>query len=446
LGLTLVGYLFLDRGFAHFHIPHTPAYVGEVVLAVGGLVAVFGTRWLKQSIARDTLLMVMIGWMAWGLIRTVPNFGTFGIQNAVHDAALWYYSAFALLFIAAATAAPDLPERWIRGFSRCVPALSGWILITLLLNKTGTKGPTLKFDNVPLLSHRPGSVCVVAAMCLAWLWLVPDPRRTRVTQIGISLVNLITIIFGATQTRGGGLAAVVATVLALALIGRQRRPAIVLGLLATLVVGFALASITGSALHTQKRQFSVSQLVQNAESLGFGTSGNASLQGTENFRFALWSKILDDQSETSHIVDGFGFGPNLAQIGGVNRTSTHTQLLALRSAHNSLLDVFARTGVIGGLLWLLMMGGWYRRMWRGHRRYRREGNEADRGLIDFCMISIVAIVINSIFDPTLEGAQVAAVMFCLFGLGVICERRPILGSAAIPPAPKLPYRARTAGP
>jgi hypothetical protein len=65
-------------------------------------------------------------------------------------------------------------------------------------------------------------------------------------------------------------------------------------------------------------------------------------------------------------------------------------------------------------------------MWRAHRRYRIAGNEADRGLIDFCMIGTVAIIVNSVFDPTLEGAQVAAVLFCLFGMGIICARRPIL--------------------
>jgi O-antigen ligase len=353
--------------------------------------------------------------------------GTFGIQNSVHDAALWYYSAFALLFIAAATAYPDLPKRWIRGFSAVVPALSVWILITLLLNKTGTKGPTLRFDNVPLLSHRPGNVCVVAAICLAWQWLVPNDRRSVAMRIAVSLVNLMTIIVGATQTRGGGLAAAVAIVAALALIGRQRRPALVLGLIATLVVGFGLASLTGSALHTSKRSISVSQLVQNVESLGLGSTTSSSLKGTENFRFALWSKILDDQVQTSHLVDGFGFGPNLAAIGGVNHTSEQTQLLSLRSAHNSLLDVFARTGIVGAALWLGMIVGWFRRMWRGHRRYRMAGNRDDRGLLDFCMVGVLAIILNCIFDPTLEGAQVAAVFFCLFGLGIIAERHPVLG-------------------
>jgi O-antigen ligase len=432
LGVVVLLYLFFDRGFAHFHIPHSPAYVGELVLAFGAVCAAVGTRWVRQALTGDTLIALTIAWMLWGLIRTVPNMHLFGIQNSIHDAALWYYTLFALLVIAAATAAPDLALWWLRWFSRLVPALSVWLLTSLLLNKTGVKGPTFRLNNVPFLSHKPGNVCVAAVICLTFLWLVPATRRWRFSIPVFSTVNLITIVFGATQTRGGGLAAAIAILLGLLIMGRRRRPAATLGLLAALVLGFALASFTGAALHTRTRTISVSQLIQNVESFGLAHSNSTSpqLQGTENFRFSLWSKILDEQSASAHVVDGFGFGPNLANIGGVSASRSQTQTLSLRSAHNSPLDVFARTGLIGAALWLMMFGVWYRRMWMAHRTYRLGGDEADCGVIDFCMISTLAIIINSIFDPTLEGAQVAAVLFTIFGLGVIAARQEILGVTA----------------
>jgi O-antigen ligase len=429
LGTVVVLYLFFDRGFAHFHIPHTPVYVGEAVIAFGIVCAAISTQWVRRALSGDSLIAVTIAWMLWGALRTIPNMPSFGIQNAIHDAALWYYTLFALLLITAATAVPDLTQWWLRWFSRLLPALSVWLLTTLLLNKTGVKGPSLRFDNVPFLSHKPGNVCVAALLCLAFLWLVPVLNYRRLTRIALSVLNLITIVFGATQTRGGGLAAAIAILVGLVIIGRRQRPAATLGLAAALVLGFGLASITGAALHTRERTISVSQLVQNIESFGLGqsSSSNPQLQGTENFRFSLWSKIYDEQKSSSHLVDGFGFGPNLANIGGVSASKSQTQTLSLRSAHNSPLDVFARTGIVGGTLWLFMFLGWFRRMWRAHRRYRVDGNEADRGLIDFCMLGTIAIIINSIFDPTLEGAQVAAILFSLFGIGIICARRPVLG-------------------
>ena len=301
LGIVVVLYLFLDRGFAHFHIPHTPAYVGEVVIAVGIGCAAVSTRWVRRALSGDTLIHLTIAWMLWGLLRTIPDMHVFGIQNSVHDAALWHYTLFALLFVTAATAAPDLPLWWLRWFSRFVPALSVWLLVTLLLNKTGVKGPTFRFDNVPFLSHKPGNVCVAATLCLAFLWLVPVLRHRRLTLVGFSVVNLITIVFGATQTRGGGLAAAIAIVIGLVIMGRRQRPAATLGLVATLVFGFGVASVTGAALHTRERTISVSQLVQNVESFGFGhaSSSNPQLQGTENFRFSLWSKIYDEQKSSA---------------------------------------------------------------------------------------------------------------------------------------------------
>ena len=213
LGIVVVLYLFFDRGFAHFHIPHTPAYVGEMVIAFGIGCAAVSTRWVRRAPSGDTLIHLAIAWMLWGLLRTIPDMHVFGIQNSVHDAALCYDMLFRPLFVTAATAAPDLPLWWLRWFSRLDPPCRCGCSLTLLLNKTGVKGPTFRFDNVPFLSHKPGNVCVAATLCLAFLWLVPVLRHRRFTLVGFSVVNLITIVFGATQTRGGGLAAAIAIVI-----------------------------------------------------------------------------------------------------------------------------------------------------------------------------------------------------------------------------------------
>ena len=347
----------------------------------------------------------------------------------MHDAALWYYTLFALLLITAGTAAPDLGRWWLRWFGRLVPALSIWLLATLLLNKTGVKGPTFRFNNVPFLSHKPGNVCVAALICLAFLWLVPVINYRRLTVIALSVLNLITIVFGATQTRGGGLAAAVAIVVGLVIIGRRQRSAATLGLVAALVLGFGLASITGAALHTRDANHLGGSARSEHRELRTRVLEllEPAISGHRELPVLLVVEDLRRTEASSHLVDGFGFGPNLANIGGVSASASRTQTLSLRSAHNSPLDVFARTGIIGATLWLLMFFGWFRRMWRAHRTYRAEDDEADRGLIDFCMIGTIAIIINSIFDPTLEGAQVASILFGLFGLGVLCARRPILG-------------------
>jgi hypothetical protein len=72
----------------------------------------------------------------------------------------------------------------------------------------------------------------------------------------------------------------------------------------------------------------------------------------------------------------------------------------------------------------MVWAGWFRRMGRAHRR--RSVDDTTRGVIGVCLCGSLAILINCIFDPTLEGAQVAAVLFTLFGIGIVSARRSIV--------------------
>jgi len=424
-GVLIVFYLAFDRGGAHIHIPHTPAFLAELLLTFGVIVAATNTQWVRRALWRDPVLACLVGFMLWGLFRTVPNMAIFGVQNAVRDAALWYYGGFAILLVAAAEAVPELPSRLVRGFSRVLPWLTLWLPAALLLQRSGFRGPSLKYSNVPIFSHKPGNICVAAAILLLWLWLVPDPNRRPWVRNLLSVINLGTILLATTQTRGGGLAASVAIVFGLILLGR-RRSAVIVGLSAGIVVALALGSISGFTYHTKtQRTISVSQLISNVLSVSGGESNNAQLSSTVDFRTSLWSTLLHAQVTTAHLVDGFGFGPNLATIGGITeKAQTSSVEQQLRSAHNSLLDILARTGLIGAFLWLLVWLSWYRRMTVTRRRLLPTGDETTRGVIAVCMVGCLTIMVNSFFDPTLEGAQVAVLNFSLLALGVIAARYP----------------------
>jgi hypothetical protein len=441
LGVLVVAYLFLDRGIAHLHLPKTPAFIGELTLSLGVIALLFGTQWLRRALAHDALLSILVAYMLWGLLRTVPNFPVFGIQATTRDAALWYYAGFAIALIAAATALPDLIWRLVRGFRRVVPWLTVWLPTALLLERSGVAGPRFRYSNVPLLSHKPGNICCAAVICLAFLLLVPQsdqpttstpyrrmPPPLRPTiYVGLITINVFTMLLGATQTRGGGLAELAGTALIFVLMERQRRTQILVTFVAGLMLVIGLGLVTGVSYHTQKRTISVSQLFANTQSI-VGSNGSPQLTGSENFRFDLWSTIVRKQSSTSHLINGFGFGPNLARTGGLNPRPNQPATLQLRSAHNSLLDIFARTGIIGALLFAMVWVGWFRRMGRAHRR--RGVDDTTRGVIGVCLCGSLAILINCIFDPTLEGAQVAAVLFTLFGIGIMSARRSVVPGLA----------------
>jgi O-antigen ligase len=436
LGLLVLAYLFLDRGIAHFHLPKTPFFIGELTLAFGLLAVLVGTQWLRRSLSSDLLMATLIAFMVWGLLRTLPNLHIFGIQVTVRDAALWYYAAFAIAFLAATTAVPGLLRKMVDAFKVAVVVLTVWLPIALLLERSGVLGPKFRYSSVPLLSHKPGNICCAAVICLVFLLLVspfssPRPRAGRIMRLGnygpsfrnlLVVINVFTLLLGATQTRGGAIAELVAVLLMFILMDRGRRSRIAMSFVAGLAIVLGFGLVTGASYHTDKRTISVSQLFENAQSVDGGTDQNPQLSGSVNFRFDLWSTILGKQISTSHLVIGFGMGPNLARTGGLNPRPNQPATLQLRSAHNSLLDIFARLGIIGATLFAVFFIGWFRRMKRGHRH---SSDDETRGMIAVCMCGTLAILINSFFDPTIEGAQVAVVMYLLVGIGVALVRQPL---------------------
>jgi O-Antigen ligase len=448
LGVLLVGYMFLDRGFAHFHLPKAKVvYVGEMTLALGVVAVLVGMGWFWRAIARDALIATLLAFMAWCALHASVDLRHYDFQDVVRDSALWYYGGFLLVFVAAATAVPDLPAKLLRGFRRVVPWLTIWLPTGLLLQRSSVKGPKLRgISGVPLFSHRPGNVCCVALLCLAFLLLVPQgekhqdggvrgrliPKSFRpwlyVCLVGL---NFFTIALGATQTRGGGLACSIALVLIFVFMNPRKRSRVLMALFATTFLVLGFATVTGVSYHTSNRTVSVSQLLTNAQSIlgsnsssGGGVGSGAQLQTSVNFRTQLWGNVLHVDTSTGSFVTGLGFGPNLAQIGGLKQRSVSSAAAEqLRSAHNSLLDILARSGLIGASLFALFWAGWFLRMWRARRRSL---DDDTRGVIGMCLCASTAIFINSFFDPTLEGAQVAAVVYTLAAIGIICARTPIM--------------------
>ena len=138
------------------------------------------------------------------------------------------------------------------------------------------------------------------------------------------------------------------------------------------------------------------------------------LGATITFRNQLWSGVLELAGAEGALPTGLGFGPNLAQQLGVSGGATDP----LRSPHNSHVDVLARMGFVGLALWAAFWGSWFLLMFRRSRDGRSDISPESRGIIKACMVGVTAILVNSYFDPTLEGPQVAIWLWTLAGLGL----------------------------
>ena len=69
-------------------------------------------------------------------------------------------------------------------------------------------------------------------------------------------------------------------------------------------------------------------------------------------------------------------------------------------AHNSIVEVFVETGLVGGALYLMMLGSALTHMWRHRRRLDRPlriRNPQARLSTEFLLISVIAFVIGGFF-------------------------------------------------
>jgi hypothetical protein len=173
--------------------------------------------------------------------------------------------------------------------------------------------------------------------------------------------------------------------------------------LAVIAVGLGLACLMPDFAYPgpHLRHYTGEQLLENVWSLIDPASADDNLDSTAKFRTDLWSRILNKQVADGDLVDGAGFGPNLAADVRVFAGQSDS----FRSPHNSHLDILARMGLIGLSFWIAIWSGWYWRMIAGCRRLGERGLHTRRQVGVLCLMVATAILVSSYFDPQLEASS-----------------------------------------
>jgi hypothetical protein len=83
LGVLLLGYLVLGRGFAYLGVP--PVFVGEVVFTMAVLTLLVSRR-IGEVLTQPTSLLLVI-FASFGALQTLPYLSTFGV-DALRDAVI----------------------------------------------------------------------------------------------------------------------------------------------------------------------------------------------------------------------------------------------------------------------------------------------------------------------------------------------------------------------
>ncbi len=416
---VLAGYLFLDRTFAWLHVPGTPLFIGEAVLGIGLLTAIWSPNF-AIFIRRNRSIQLLVLFMLWGLALTLQGFPRWGI-DAVRDGALWYYGLFALVLGTLMLTRPTLFDRLARLYARIIPF---WLVVAFARLAVANREWPIRIpdSDVSITYHKVGNIAVHAGMAILFLALIVWPKASALVRRRIAFYTVpafILLIAVGTQTRGGLIAAAVAMAVAF-LLERQTRRLMLIGASGLLVV-FLVAAALDVTFELERRELSARQFFGNVTSLfstGFAEEGQGvdEVTNTATWRTVLWTNVLDDLLVPERAVSGFGFGINLAdryryEGGPIDRE------LRLRNPHNSHLSVLARMGLVGAGLWIALWSTWFYRMYKVWDTFRSTADRERAMQALWLALAALAILVNAFFDPTVEGPQVGIWLWSLFGIG-----------------------------
>ena len=168
---------------------------------------------------------------------------------------------------------------------------------------------------------------------------------------------------------------------------------------------------------SEGRPATIEQIFENIGSI-FSPVEDEGLEGTKRFRLRWWGAIINYTVFGEHFWTGKGFGINLADADGFQANVDGS----LRAPHNSHMTALARMGVPGFVLWVLLQGGFAIGLLWSVLVNRRAGDLKLAAMGGWILAYWAAMMVNTSFDPYLEGPQGGIWFWSLFGLGMVVMR------------------------
>jgi hypothetical protein len=406
--VILVGYAFIGKGFAYLGAP--PLYVGEITLALCLAAIIWSIGRARLGLLHALLVM----FMAWGAIRTIPYIGTYNI-DALRDGATWVYGFFAIGV--SLTVRPEHLGRLATGYRRLIPLFLLWVPIMAGLTfVAGNALPNTPGSNVPLLVFKAGDSAVQLAGVAAFI-LLGLYNQTGAASAARELVLWGMWLVGAGLTaalnRAGFIALFAISAVALFVRASSRWISLVaVGMLLVILATFLDPTVEIGG----PRAISVDQVVSNVTSV-FSSKPGTESQATKDWRVRWWNTIVDYTVNGPYFWTGKGFGINLADADGFQVLSDDS----LRAPHSTHLEILARAGVPGLLLWLAFQIGFAVSLLRAAFRSYRTA-PAWLPVLGWVFVYWLAAIIDGSFDVYLGGPQGGIWFWSVIGLGIAAIR------------------------
>lgn len=411
LGVALLGYAFLGRGFAYIGIP--PLYVDAFLWGLAFLTLLFNYGWVKLLKLPHTWLL--LAFMVWGSIRTIPYLPVYGL-DALRDGVSWGYGLFALA-VGYVVVRENLWIRMAKWYNRWFFRFVIWAPIAFavytLFHDELPRFPWGPGGGTPVLNPKGGDIAVHLAGVLGfWLSLLPYLRQQR-SYFG-QWVFWVGWLAGFALVASRVRAALLAVGLVISVLMFHVNIARWAKVSALLLLLISFLAVTGIEVDIDSRtRISFDQLLINVESIFSDVEGFAG-EGTKRWRLEWWSTIVQYTVFGEYFWTGKGFGINLANDDGFQVNSDNS----LRSPHNGLLTILARAGVPGAVLWLFLQGWFGLSLWLQYWKKKLKGEPQAAGFSLWVFVYWLAAIVNSAFDVYLEGPQGGVWFWSIFGVGL----------------------------
>ena len=412
LAIVLLGYALMGKGFAYIGFP--PLYVGEIACLLGILAFARSGACVASVATLPGVLLATL--MIWVVLRTIPYVDVYGF-DALRDSVIVLYGIFAFIVIALVLEDErriDTALRYYSFFVTMLPVmLVGYVVTRFWQDNIPIFGP-----NIPILDVQ-GSAVGMHLTGAAVFVLIGYRRASPL----VLVAWLALFVLAGSVNRGAMLSVIVPVVLATLMLGRWRA-LLVAAVSAVALFGVAyVVEASYSHFHeaeeSDKRPVSAHQIVDNIKSI-FGEGGEQS-EGTKQWRIDWWHVIREKAVEGSNFWTGRGFGLDLATADGFETPpdpSNPRPIPLSRSPHSAHMNILARAGMPGFILWLALLISWGVMMLGAMFSARSRGQEQWTGLFLFISCYAAAVVINASVDVVLEGPMQGIWFWCLFGFGI----------------------------
>src|SRR4051794_4169880 len=406
LVVLLTGYAFLDKGFAYFGAP--PLYVGEICLALAAVAVVYSLRQARFSLP----LLFLVLFMAWGLIRTLPYVGTYGLF-AIRDGVTWEYALFAIAV--ALTVRREHLDRIVGLYRRGALLLVWWLPVaTILTIRFAASLPRYPGSPVAFVYYKAGDAGVQLAGIAAFVLLGLYSARDTTSFRQVVLWSGWFVSAGLAALSRSAMLAMAATGACFLFVISVPRVFSLAFVTAVFVV--MLLTVNPEVDLGLSRNVSVTQLIAN---LGSITGGDdAQLDASKDWRLSWWTKIYGYTIDGPYLWVGKGFGVNLATDDGFQVDEEQS----LRAPHSAHLEILARAGVPGLALWALLQVTFAAAVLRAVAVARRIDEPYWIPLLGWVFVYWLAALVNSSFDVFLGGPQGGIWFWSMLGFGLALIR------------------------